>query len=161
MAKAAADSEEVKKKAQTPQEYLQETLDAMTHGQRLEWLDANAHRVDEEEYRAPLTPEELDDVKGKVTLLASKLQALEDKKKAFMDELNMELKPMKADFEVAVREARQEERLARGKVWTLPDADSKTTFRVAEGNVIIHVRPIRREELDGNLFGSGIRIVKR
>ena len=156
-----AENKDVEKKAQTPQEFLQETLDAMTHGQRLEWLDANAHAVTEEEYRAPLTPEELDEVKGRVTTLASRLQALEDKKKAFMDELNTELKPMKADFEIAVREARQEERLARGKVWTLPDADSKTTFRVAEGNVIIQSRPIRREELDGNLFGAGIRVVKR
>jgi hypothetical protein len=77
-----------------------------------------------------------------------------------MDELNAELKPLVVELEVNVREARQGERFGRGKIWNLPDSDAKITFRVAEGNVIIGSRPIRREELDGNLFGAGIGVLK-
>lgn len=158
MAKPA--KEDVTEKSLTPQEFLQNELDSMPHGQRLDWLDANAFSVSEEEYRAPLTSEEIDEVKAKVTKLASKKQELEDRKKAFMDELNAELKPIVADLEVSVREARQGERNGRGKVWYLPDVDSKITFKVAEGNVIVGSRPIRREELDGNLFGGSIKVLK-
>lgn len=143
----------------TPQEFLQDQLDSMSNGQRLDWLDANAHSVQEEEYRAPLTIEEIEDVKAKITKLASKKQELEDKKKAFMDELNVELKPIVADLEEYVREARQGERNGRGKVWYLPDVDAKITFKVAEGNVVVGSRPIRREELEGNLFGGSFKVI--
>lgn len=46
---------------------LQLELDNMGHNERIEYLNDTAHSVKEEEYRAPLTGEELDEVKSRVT----------------------------------------------------------------------------------------------
>jgi hypothetical protein len=131
---------------------LQEILNEMSHGERLEWLDIHAFRVREELYHANLTQEELDEVKDFVTAQSIKLQELEDRKKSFMDELNAELKPLKEKLEIAVREARLNERDAVGKVWYVPVHEENVTYKVAEGNLIVGTRPMTKEERDGNLF---------
>lgn len=135
----------------TPQEVIQIQLDGMGDNERLDFLDVHAHSVKEEEYRAPLSEDELGEVKGKVTKLSVKHQELLDKKKQFMDELNEELKPLKEDLEETIREARSGERVSFGKVWYVPNADAKTTFKIVEGNVIVGSRAIRREEM-GTIF---------
>lgn len=136
----------------TPQEHLQQQLDGMSPDERLEFLDLHAHTVKEEEYRAPLSDDELEEVKTRVTRLAIQIQELEDKKQRFMDEFKLEMKPLEAEHEEIVREARTQERVGFGKVWTMPDTESKTTFKVAEGNVITSSRPSYKEELAPKLF---------
>jgi hypothetical protein len=148
MAKAAKSIAETSEKEKT----LQEILNDMSYGERLEWLDIHAFKVKEEEYHASLTQEELDEVKDFVTAQSIKLQELEDKKKSFMDELNAELKPLKEKLEIAVREARLNERDAVGKVWYVPVHEENVTYKVAEGNLIVGTRPMTKEERDGNLF---------
>ena len=132
--------------------FLQDTLDGMTQNERIEWLESHAFSVKEEPYHASLTAEELDEVKDFITLKSVRLQELEDKKKTFMDELNEELKPLKERLENAIREARLSERDAFGKVYYVPNREEGVTYKITEGNLIIGTRPIRKEELDGNLF---------
>lgn len=150
MAKAAEKREPTPVKFNQFSPELQLELDGMGHNERIEWLDAHAHAVREEEYRAPLSSEELDEVKARVTQLAVRLQEIEDRKKLLMDEIKAELKMVQEPLQEAVREARNCERVGFGKVWYLPNAAAKTTYKVADG-VVIGQRPIRSEELQGRL----------
>jgi len=145
-------AEKAKKVEPTREPTLQDTLDAMGHNERINFLELHAHGIKEEEYRAPLSEEEVDEVKSQTTLLACKMQEVEDKKKRFMDELNAEYKPMKEKFNEVVAEARSRERVSFGKVYYLPNIEEQVTYKVTEGNVIIGSRPIRREEMEGNIF---------
>lgn len=131
---------------------LQERLDGMTDNQRIEFLEANAYAVKEVEYRAPLTEEELGEVKDFISRAAIKLQELEDEKERFMQEWKEKVKQVEPVFDNAVREARQMERIGRGRVYDMVDSDSKTVYRVAEGNLIVGTRPATKEELAPRLF---------
>lgn len=150
MAKASA----VVKKVESPEEdnSIQGILDGLTQNGRIEWLEANSFSVKEEEYHAPLTAEELDEVKGFITQQNIKLQELEDKKKRFMEELNAELKPAKEKLELAVREARTNERQGFGKVYYVPNHEEGITYKITEGNLVVGTRPMRSEERQMNLL---------
>lgn len=150
MAKAAEKQELTPVKFNQFSPEIQLELDGLGQNQKIDWLDAHAHSVKEEEYRAPLSGEELDEVKGRVTQLSVRLQEIEDRKKAFMDEIKAELKAVQEPLQEAVREARSGERIGFGKVWYVPDPAAKTTYKVAEG-VVIGQRPIRSEELQARL----------
>jgi hypothetical protein len=136
----------------TPQQALQASLDSMSPKDRLEFLDLHAHSIKEEGYRAPLSDEELDEMKTVVTRLAIQIQELEDQKQAFMDELKLKMRPVEESYESVVREVRTQERIGFGKVWYMADTDSKTTFKVTEGNLIVGSRPSHKEELEKRLF---------
>lgn len=151
MAKAAAKQEPTPVKFNQFSPELQLELDSMGHNERIEWLDAHAHVVKEEEYRAPLAGDELDEVKGKITWLSVRLQELEDEKKKVMDDLKKRFKEVSEPLKKAVIEAKDGERVGFGKVWYLPDPAAKTTYKIADG-VIIGQRPIRSEELQGRLI---------
>lgn len=150
MAKAAAKQEPTPVKFNQFSPELQLELDSMGHNERIEWLNDNAHAVKEEEYRAPLTGDELDEVKGKVTHLSVRMQELEDEKKQFMDEWKLKAKSVAEPLQECIREARNGERIGFGKVWYMPDVDARMTYKVAEG-AVIGQRPIRNEELQGRL----------
>jgi len=153
MAKPVAKQEPTPVKFNQFSPELQLELDSMGHNERIEWLNDNSHSVKEEEYRAPLTGEELDEVKARVTLLSVQLQEIEDRKKLLMDEIKAELKMVQEPLQEAVREARNGERIGFGKVWYMPDVAAKVTYKVADGTVIGQ-RPIRSEELQGRLTVS-------
>lgn len=136
----------------TPQQSLQASLDNMSPSERLEFLDLHANSIKEERYTAPLSEEELDEMKAIVTRLAVQIQELEDQKQVFMDELKMKMKPLEETYENVVREVRTQGRIGYGKVWYMADIDSKTTFKVTEGNLIVGGRPSHKEELEKRLF---------
>ena len=148
----AATNKAKSEKGLTPQQSLQERLDELSHAERLEFLDLHAHSIKEESYRAPLSDEELDEMKTIVTRLAMQIQELEDQKQVFMDELKLKMKPVEESYENVVREVRTQERLGYGRVWYMADTDSKTTFKVTEGNLIVGSRPSHKEELEKRLF---------
>jgi len=129
---------------------LQLELDSMGHNERIEWLNDNAHAVKEEEYRAPLAGDELDEVKGKITHLSVRMQELEDEKKQFMEDWKAQAKAVSEPLQESICEARNAERIGFGKVWYMPDVDARITYKVADG-VVIGQRPIRSEELQGRL----------
>jgi hypothetical protein len=150
MAKTAV----VKIEENTEDTSLQGILNSLSHNERLDWLETNAFSVKDEEYHAPLSAEELDEVKGFITQQNIKLQELEDKKNRFMEELNAELKPAKEKLEVAVREARSNERQGFGKVYYVPNHEEGITYKVTEGNLIVGSRPMRSEERQMNLLAK-------
>jgi hypothetical protein len=133
---------------------IQGILDGLTQNGRLEWLEAHAFSIKEEEYHAPLSAEELDEAKTAITQYNVKLQELEDKKKRFMDELNEELKPTKEKLEVAVREARLNERQGFGKVYYVPNYEEGVTYKITEGNLVVGTRPMRSEERQLNILSK-------
>jgi hypothetical protein len=148
MAKAA-----VKKVESTEEDNsIQGILDGLTQNGRIEWLEANSFSVKEEDFSAPLSEEELDEVKGFITQQNIKLQELEDKKKRFMEELNAELKPAKERLELAVREARTNERQGFGKVYYVPNHEEGITYKVTEGNLVVGTHVMRPEEKQFNLL---------
>jgi hypothetical protein len=154
MATAKPKKETAENTPLSPQEDTQIVLDGLSEKERLEWLDLHAHAVKEEEYRAPLSDEELDEVKDRVTRYAIEMQVLEDEKKAFMDEWKERMKPISEANEEVVREARSKERVGFGKVWYVVNTEAKTTLKVTEGNLIISSRASLKEELAARLFVS-------
>ena len=150
----AAKKENKEGETLTTQGQIQEQLDELSENERIEWLDLQAHAVKEEDYRAPLTEEELEEVKSQVTQFAISMQKLGDEKKEFMDIWKEKMKPIAERNEEIVREARSQERVGFGKVWYVVDSDSKTTYKVTEGNLIVSSRPSHKEELAKRLFVS-------
>ena len=143
MAKAAA----LKASHVRPDNSLQDTLDGMSQNERINFLNTNSHRVKEREYLAPLSEEDLDEVKNQVTILSCKYQELEDEKQRFMDEWKVKAKAVEDPLEELVREARSRKRAEFGKVWDYVDRESGILYSVAEGNLIIDTRKADSEEL--------------
>lgn len=135
--------------------FIQEHLEILSPSERLEFLDNNAHRVKECEYFAPLSEEDLDEVKNHITVLSCKYQELEDEKQRFMDEWKVKAKAVEEPLEELVREARSRKRAEFGKVWDVVDRTSGILYRVAEGNLIIDSRKADSEELAPRIpFGA-------
>jgi len=151
MPKAASNKEEPV--SSTPA--FQEILDSATPNERIDFLDAHAFRVKECEYRAPLTDDEIGEVKDFVTRLSIKAQELEDEKQRFMDDWKVRSKAVEEPLEEAIREARTRERVGFGKVWDMVDHNSKTLYRIAEGNLIVSTRKADAEELAPRLSFQG------
>lgn len=143
MAQAAKKSDSATHREPT----IQERLDAMSHGERLEFLDSNAHRVKECEYQAPLSDEDLDEVKGQITVLCCKLQELNDEKDRFMADWKARAKMVDDPLQELVSEARLRKRKEFGKVWDVVDRESGMLYRVAEGNLIVDTRKADKDEL--------------
>lgn len=143
MAQAAKKSDSATHREPT----IQERLDAMSHGERIEFLDNNAHRIKECEYQAPLSDEDLDEVKGHITVLSCKKQELEDEKQRFMDEWKAKMKMVEDPLSELVSEARLRKRTEFGKVWDVVDRESGLLYRVAEGNLIVDTRKADKDEL--------------
>ena len=132
---------------------LQEILDGMSHNERLEWIRSNAISIQKnEEYRAPLSEEEIDEVKTRITKLNMELQKLEDEKNEFMSEHKAKVKPEKEALDLAVREARSNERVSRGDVFYVPMHELGRTYKVVEGGLIVGSRPMLAEERQLNLL---------
>jgi hypothetical protein len=132
---------------------LQEILDGMSHNERLEWIEANAYSIKQnEEYRAPLSEEEINDVKSLITKLNIEIQELEDEKKDFMDAFRPRLKSANERREIAVREARLNERVGKGTVYYVPMHELGMTYKVVEGGFIVGSRPMQSEERQMNLL---------
>lgn len=127
-------------------------FDNKTPGQILVELERIADKIAEEEYEAPLTDEEVDEVKTRVTRLSINKQKLEDEKKQFADKWNAEMKPIKADLDILVREARSGHRVTTGKVFYIADQDAGVMTKVVEDGVIIGTRPLRADERDTTIF---------
>ena len=144
---------EIPTQGATPKNSLQEILDGMTQNERIEWLDAHCHVAKQEEYHAPLSAEDLDEVKDYVTNASIKMQELEDKKQRFMDELKIEMKPLKEKLDTAIREARLNERNGFGVVYYVPVHELGLTYRFAEGGtVFLGSRPMTAQERQMNLL---------
>lgn len=124
---------------------IKDTLEAMTHDERIEFLNNSAYRCADEGYSIPLTDEELDDVKVRITRLNIKKQELDDEKQLFMERHKQQMKPVEQELEELVREARSSERKEFGRVWYIPSHSEGVTYKVAEGEVI-GSRPITKEE---------------
>lgn len=148
MAKTAAKTEPVKDPT------LQQQLDGMTDNERLEFLDNNANSVKECEYRAPLTEEELNEVKNQVTSLSIKMQELEDEKADFMSLWKEKAKAVQLPLDELVREARTKQRIGYGKVWEVVDHSEKVVHSIAEGNLIVGYRKALPSDLAPRLFAS-------
>ena len=124
----------------------------MEHNERIHAMDSKAHHTAVEDYEAPLTPEEIDAVKDRVTALAGSIQLLEDKKKELVAELTGQIKPKKEEFANIVRESRSGMRTENGKVWYMDDQKKGTMERVTEEGIVLSTRPLRRDERDTSIF---------
>jgi len=131
---------------------MEKLFDNKTPEQAINELENMADFIKEETYEAPLTEEELDDVKTRVTRLNINKQKLEDEKKEFMDKHNAEMKPLKADLEMMVREARSGHRQTKGKVYYIADQEAGIMKMAVEDGLIIGTRPLKAEERDTTIF---------
>jgi uncharacterized small protein (DUF1192 family) len=129
-----------------------EVISGMEHNERIDALDSQCHHTAMEDYEAPLTASEIDEVKDRVTYLASTIQRLEEKKKELVAELAGELKPKKEEFANVVREARSGMRVENGKVWYMDDQILGIMTRVAEDGIELSSRPLKRDERDASVF---------
>lgn len=124
---------------------IKDTLEGMTPEQRIEFLNNAAYRCSDENYSMPLTDSELEDVKVRITRLNIRKQELEDEKQLFTEKYKQQMKPVEAELEELVREARSSERKEFGMVWYVPSHSEGVTYKTAEGE-IIGSRPITKEE---------------
>jgi len=124
----------------------------LEHNDRIEKMDVVAFKTAMEDYDAPLTKEELDEVKDRITDKSIEMARLNAEKKAFMDKWNEKAKPVKSDLSVAVEEARVGVRREHGKVWYMDDQDAGVMRRVVEDGVVLDERPLRRDERQAKMF---------
>lgn len=119
---------------------------------RIEKMDVIAFKTAMEDYDAPLTKDELDEVKNRITDKSIEMARLNAEKKEFMDKWNEKAKPVKSDLAVAVEEARAGVRREHGKVWYIDDQVAGTMSRVVEDGVVLDTRPLRRDERQAKMF---------
>lgn len=131
---------------------MKKLFEGLSGDDLIQKMNEVCHHKTVDTFDKPLSHDEIQAVKDIVTDRAGKIQHLDEEKKAFMESHNSEMKPLKAEFEEKVKEARTGTRKTEGEVWFIDDQEEGVMTLFDEQGNEISSRPLRRDERDASVF---------
>ncbi len=127
-------------------------LKGLSETARREYMEANAHRVEDTRYSKPLTEEDIAECKTAVSENCIKFNDLDEEFSEIKKEFKGKMKPLAEHNKILLNEIRTRQRLVAGVIWHMPNyEDSQIETYNGEGEMISS-RRMKPEEKQGNLY---------
>jgi hypothetical protein len=118
----------------------------MPEEKRAQHLEALSEGAEEKEYSVFLTQEELAERKSRFTSLAIQEAKLNDKKKDFLDEIKMEMKPISTEKAVLLDEIKSGTIRQTGVCYKMVDFETKMVGYYNKRGQLVEQRPMAMDD---------------
>jgi len=120
--------------------------------QRQQVMEEQADRVEETTYFKPLTPEELDLKRERLTDNAIKLSEIEDEKKETMKEFKDRTDPLVLENRMIMMDVKRKSQEVQGRIYHIANYDDGTMETYDYNGEFISSRRLRPDEKQKNIF---------
>lgn len=126
--------------------------EGLSRKEKLEMLDSMASKVEETTYYVPLTQDDLDQRREKLTDNFIKLSDLEAEKKEFIDEIKAKAKPYNEENTGLMQEVRMKSKKVDGLLYHIDDQDAGMMHTYTEDGQLHASRRLRPDEKQSTIF---------
>ena len=127
----------------------------LSSNDRLRLLQENAAKTTDGIYQKPLTPEQLDANREKLSDNLIQLSQWEDELSAIKDEYKTKMKPSKEENALLLGEIKTKQKSIVGVLYHVPNFEEKMMEVYDEEGELIESRRLRPDEQQGRLFIAG------
>lgn len=125
----------------------------LTPEERLEMLEANASGIeDDKRYFHGYSDEELNEKKTELSEVDIKLYDIDVRKKAIMDELKKEIKPLSNEHSDLLQKIKNRGEFVEARCFKMVDQEQGLVAYYNEQGVLVESRPINPSERQTNIF---------
>ena len=113
----------------------------------IDHLDANADRVETDyHYIRELTEAEKDEIEARYITCSKQMNALEEEKKALMEQMKTRIDPVKKVMDEDIKILRSGRKSEKGTVYVIDDHDNRKSLVYSEQGILIEERPLRTKQ---------------
>jgi hypothetical protein len=127
-------------------------LQNLSKKNRIDNLQAMAHSVEETTYYKQLSPEELEVRQEKFIANTMKMNDLETKKKAFVESVKSEQKPLSVENTDLLQSLKTKTEKVEGVLYHIDDQDEGMMYSYDEDGNFISSRRLRPDEKQSSIF---------
>jgi hypothetical protein len=120
--------------------------------QRLQLLKDTADKIEETKYQKPLSQDDMDLRREKLTENCIRLSELEDEKKEAMAEFKEKMQPMVVENKLLLTEVKTKQQTVFGQLFHLANHESGFMETYDEDGLLVGTRRLRPDERQGSIL---------
>lgn len=119
---------------------------------RVEFLEANCHGIDEKGYMKQFTPEEIISMKDSLAEASIAINEIEIRKKEAIDAFKEELKPLESERKDLLKCIKEKAEFVKEQCYKFIFEDERMVGYYNKDGVLIEARPMQPEEMQTAMF---------